>query len=118
MYVTNLSKKATLAVGGYVNHLTYRGDNYFVGGINAVFGYQFNEHWSAYAFVQKAFTSNNFGDAFGYGGYGSPYWTGYGGLGLFTFRLWLCFNGIRIWTNGLGFMAPELVATWIELVVV
>ena len=36
MYVTNLSKKATLAVGGYVNHLTYRGDNYFVGGINAV----------------------------------------------------------------------------------
>ena len=38
MYVTNLSKKATLTVGGYVNHLTYRGDNYFVGGVNAVFG--------------------------------------------------------------------------------
>ena len=85
MYVTNLSKKATLAVGGYVNHLTYRGDNYFVGGINAVFGYQFNEHWSAYAFVQKAFTSNNFGDTFGYGGYGSPYWAGYGGLGYSPF---------------------------------
>lgn len=75
MYVTNLSKKATLAVGGYVNHLTYRGGNYFVGGVNAVLGYQFNEHWSAYAFVQKTFTSDNFGQAFGYG---SPYWYGYG----------------------------------------
>lgn len=78
MYVTNLSKKATLAVGGYVNHLTYRGGNYFVGGVNAVLGYQFNEHWSAYAFVQKAFTSDNFGQAFGYG---SPYWYGYGAWG-------------------------------------
>ena len=85
MYVTNLSKKATLAVGGYVNHLTYRGDNYFVGGVNAVFGYQFDEHWSAYAFVQKAFTSNNFGNTFGYMGYGSPYWTGYGAWGYTPF---------------------------------
>lgn len=78
MYVTNLSKKATLAVGGYVNHLTYRSGNYFVGGVNAVLGYQFNEHWSAYAFVQKAFTSDNFGQAFGYG---SHYWYGYGAWG-------------------------------------
>ncbi|MGP1596551.1 MAG: hypothetical protein ACTTH4_06075 [Prevotella denticola] len=78
MYVTNLSKKATLAVGGYVNHLTYRSGNYFVGGVNAVLGYQFNEHWSAYAFVQKAFTSDNFGQAFGYG---SPYWYSYGAWG-------------------------------------
>ena len=85
MYVTNLSKKATLAVGGYVNHLTYRGDNYFVGGVNAVFGYQFDEHWSAYAFVQKAFTSNNFGNTFGYMGYGSPYWAGYGAWGYTPF---------------------------------
>lgn len=85
MYVTNLSKKATLAVGGYVNHLTYRGDNYFVGGVNAVFGYQFDEHWSAYAFVQKAFTSNNFGNTFGYAGYGSPYWAGYGTWGYTPF---------------------------------
>ena len=85
MYVTNLSTKATLAVGGYVNHLTYRGDNYFVGGVNAVFGYQFDEHWSAYAFVQKAFSSNNFGNTFGYMGYGSPYWTGYGAWGYTPF---------------------------------
>ena len=74
-----------MAVGGYVNHLTYRGDNYFVGGVNAVLGYQFNEHWSAYAFVQKAFTSNNFGQVFGYGGYAAPYWAGYGGFGYSPF---------------------------------
>ena len=35
--------------------------------------------------MQKAFTSNNFGDAFGYGGYGSPYWAGYGGFGYLPF---------------------------------
>ena len=85
MYVTNLSKKATLAVGGYVNHLTYQGNNYFVGGVNAVLGYQFDEHWSAYAFVQKAFTSNNVGNAFGYAGYGYPAGGGYGMLGYSPF---------------------------------
>lgn len=80
-YVTNLSPKLTLAVGGYVNHLTYKGDNYYVGGVNAMLGYHFNEHWSAYAFVQKAFSSNNTGTLFGYNNYYSPYWGGYGGMG-------------------------------------
>lgn len=82
MYVTNLSKKATLAIGGYFNNMTYGGDNYTAAGINAVLGYRFNEHWSAYAFVQKAFTSDNY-----YMGYYSPYWSnrsrgyGYGSWG-------------------------------------
>lgn len=86
MYVTNLSKKATLAIGGYFNNMEYRGDNYTTAGFTALFGYRFNEHWSAYAFAQKAFTSNNFGPAYGYGyynpygGYYSPaYWGGYYG---------------------------------------
>ena len=60
MYVTNLSKKATLAVGGYINNVTYGGSNYTTAGVNAILGYRFNEHWSAYAFVQKAFNSSNF----------------------------------------------------------
>ena len=42
-----------------------------VAGINAVFSYRFNEHWSAYAFVQKAFTSNNYANLY------TPYWGGY-----------------------------------------
>ncbi len=96
MYVTNLSPKATLAVGGYVNHLTYRGDNYFVGGVNAVLGYQFNEHWSAYAFVQKAFTSDNFSQGLGYG---SPYWGSYGGWGYSPFGY-----GFAPMDYGYGFM--------------
>lgn len=79
MYVTNLSKKATLAIGGYFNNMQYRGDNYTTAGISALLGYRFDEHWSAYAFVQKAFTSNNFGPSYAYGypygGYYSPmYW--------------------------------------------
>ena len=71
MYVANLSKKATLAVGGYFNNMIWGGDNYTAAGINAVLSYQFNEHWSAYAFVQKAFTSNNYANLY------TPYWGGY-----------------------------------------
>lgn len=71
MYVTNLSKKATLAVGGYFNNMIWGGDNYTAAGINAVFSYRFNEHWSAYAFVQKAFTSNNYANLY------TPYWGRY-----------------------------------------
>ncbi len=86
MYVTNLSPKATLAVGGYFNNMNYRGDNYTTAGFSALFGYRFNEHWSAYAFVQKAFNSGNFGPSYGYyspyGDYYSPgYWGGYYGYG-------------------------------------
>lgn len=89
MYVTNLSKKATLAIGGYFNNMEYRGDNYTTAGFSALFGYRFNEHWSAYAFAQKAFTSNNFGPSYGYygpyggyyGGYSPAFWDGYGYAG-------------------------------------
>lgn len=82
MYVTNLSKKATLAVGGYFNNVTWDGTNYTTAGISALFGYRFNEHWSAYAFVQKAMNSGNMYP--GYGAYwdrmdyGYPYAFGYG----------------------------------------
>lgn len=93
MYVTNLSKKATLAIGGYFNNMEYRGDNYTTAGFSALFGYRFNEHWSAYAFAQKAFTSNNFGPTYGfynpYGGYySSAYWDGLYGYGGPSFGPW------------------------------
>ena len=79
MYVTNLSKKATLALGGYLTNTTYCGNNYTVAGVNALFGYQFDEHWSAYAVVQKAFTSNNCTPwAMGYGTFNN----GFGGWGM------------------------------------
>lgn len=73
-YVTNLSPKATLAVGGYLNNTIWDGSNYTAAGITALLGYRFNEHWSAYAFVQKAFTSSNYGRM----GWFSPYYGGFG----------------------------------------
>ncbi len=92
MYVTNLSKKATLAIGGYINNLTYGGTNYTTGGINALLAYRWNEHWSAYAYVQKAINGEHILPYYGYGhaGWGSPYWGsraayGWGGYGYGAF---------------------------------
>lgn len=83
MYVTNLSKKATLAIGGYINNLSYSGNNYLTGGINALFAYRWNEHWSAYAYVQKAINGDHILPYCGYGNtaFGFPYWGGYGWAG-------------------------------------
>ena len=82
MYVTNLSKKATLAVGGYFNNMTYHGTNYTTAGISAILGYQFNEHLNGYVFAQKAFNSDNMAfknyGAYPYYGYYTPY--GYWGM--------------------------------------
>lgn len=69
-YVTDLSPKMTLAIGGYVDNTTWHGNNYTVAGINAMLNYRINDHWSAYAFVQKAVTSDNVGKVGWYGRYG------------------------------------------------
>lgn len=83
MYVTNLSPKLTLAVGGYLNSMQYSGDQYTTAGITALLGYRINEHWSAYAFAQKAFVSDNVQPAFGRGFYGAHYGIGYmGSMGM------------------------------------
>lgn len=82
MYVSTLSPKATLAVGGYMNHLTYTGNNYVAAGVNALFSYQFDEHWSAFAYVQKAFTNDNARDAASHAAYGYPFGGFYGGYGI------------------------------------
>lgn len=81
MYVTNLSKKATLAVGGYLNNMTWGGDNYTSAGIHAMLGYRFDEHWSAYAFIQKAFTSDNYAQLGWYNPYMGGYYPGSGVYG-------------------------------------
>ena len=88
MYVTQLSPKASLAVGGYLSNTLWNSSNYTVAGLTAMLNYRFNEHWSAYAFVQKAFTSGNispwravypfghYGGYYGMGAWGRPvgYW--------------------------------------------
>ena len=87
-YTTQLSPRTTLVVGGYVDNTLWRGSNYTVAGIRALLDYRINDHWSAYAFVQKAFTNDNvrhfggYGYGYGYypalGYYGSP--MSYGGM--------------------------------------
>lgn len=89
MYVTNLSKKATLAIGGYINNCTYAGTNYTTGGINALLGYRWNEHWSGYVYVQKAINNNHILPYCGYGytAFSAPYWGGFGWAG-YGYRPW------------------------------
>lgn len=69
-YVSQLSPKTQLAVGAYVDNTLWRGSNYTVAGIRALLNYRINDNWSAYAFVQKAFTSNNVGRTGWHGRYG------------------------------------------------
>lgn len=59
MHVSQLSPKLTLAVGGAVNSMQFKGDQYYAGRLQAMLDYRFNEHWSAYVFVQKAIVSDN-----------------------------------------------------------
>lgn len=59
MYAMPLSERASLAVGGYFNNLSWGRDNFREAGLSAVFGYQFDEHWEAYIYAQKSLTNNH-----------------------------------------------------------
>ncbi|MBM6992970.1 MAG: hypothetical protein I3J02_06890 [Prevotella sp.] len=74
-YLQPLGKKAWLAVGGYVDHTNWSGDNYTTGGLYGELGYQFNEHWAAYVYGKKSIVNN------GVQAYGYPYAGGYYGMG-------------------------------------
>ncbi|MCH4147107.1 MAG: hypothetical protein LKG25_09680 [Prevotella sp.] len=67
-YLAPLSKKLWLAAGGSVNNIMWSGDSYRSAAFYAAIGYKFNEHWEAYAWVQKQVASNNTC------GYYSPYY--------------------------------------------
>jgi len=54
MYALPLSRKLSLAVGGYFNNTFFSSDSYRDAGLNAVLGYRFNEHWEAYVYGQKS----------------------------------------------------------------
>lgn len=59
MYAMPLSERASLAVGGYFNNLSWGRDNFREAGLSAVFGYQFDEHWEAYIYAQKSLANNH-----------------------------------------------------------
>lgn len=58
IYLTPLTDKLWLAAGGTVSNILWSGDSYRQGAVYAALGYRFNEHWEAYAWVQKQVASN------------------------------------------------------------
>lgn len=59
MYAIPLNKRLSLAIGGYFNNMTWGGNSYRDAGINAVLGYQLNEHWSGYLYAQKSLVNTS-----------------------------------------------------------
>ena len=60
MYATPLSDKLSLAVGGYLNNVSWAHDSWRDAGFNAVLNYRFDDHWEAFVYGQKSLTSNRF----------------------------------------------------------
>lgn len=58
LYAVPLTKKLSLAVGGYLDNVNWRGGNYHDAGLTAVLGYRFDEHWEAYIYAQKSLVNN------------------------------------------------------------
>lgn len=52
-YVKPLTDKLWVAGGLTVGNTLWSGSSYAAGALYAMMGYQFNEHWEAYAWVQK-----------------------------------------------------------------
>lgn len=59
MYAMPLGKKASLAVGGYLDNVMWGHDTWRDAGLSAVMGYKFNERWEAYLYAQKSLTTRN-----------------------------------------------------------
>ena len=49
-----VTKKLSLAVGGYFSNVMWQHDTWRDAGLSAVAGYKFNDHWEAYLYGQKS----------------------------------------------------------------
>lgn len=56
MYALPLSKRLSLAIGGFFCNTQWNSRSLNDGGLNAVLGYKFDEHWEAYFYAQKSIT--------------------------------------------------------------
>lgn len=54
MYALPLTNKLSLAVGGYFSNVYWGRTSARDGGLNAVLGYRFDDHWEAYLYGQKS----------------------------------------------------------------
>lgn len=60
MYAKALNPKLSIAVGGYIDNMTWNHMNYRTAGLSAVVGYQFDEHWSGYVYGQKSLVQSGY----------------------------------------------------------
>lgn len=58
MYAMPVTKKLSVAVGGYFNNVMWQHDAWREAGLSAVVGYKFNDHWEAYLYGQKSLAGN------------------------------------------------------------
>lgn len=59
MYAVPLSKRASLAVGGYFDNVMWGHGTYRDAGLSAVLGYKLNERWELYLYGQKSLAQRN-----------------------------------------------------------
>lgn len=53
-YAMPLSKRLSLAIGGYMTNSSWAHDSYRDAGLSAIMGYQINEKWDGYVYMQKS----------------------------------------------------------------
>lgn len=58
MYAVPVNDRLSLAIGGYLNNLTWHHDNFRDAGLSAVLGYRFDNHWEGYLYAQKSLSPN------------------------------------------------------------
>lgn len=54
MYAMPLTKRLSLAVGGWVSNAYWAHDRFTDAGVSAVLGYKFDEHWETYVYGRKS----------------------------------------------------------------
>lgn len=54
MYAVPLTSRMSFAVGGYFDNMYWANHSFRSAGLNAVFGYKFDEHWEGYIYGQKS----------------------------------------------------------------
>lgn len=60
MYAMPLSKKLSVAVGGYLSNTAWMHDTFNDAGLSAILGYKINDRWEAYIYGQKSFVNQDF----------------------------------------------------------
>lgn len=58
MYAVPVTKKLSVAVGGYFNNIMWQHDTWREAGVSAIMGYKCNDHWEAYLYGQKSLAGN------------------------------------------------------------